>query len=353
MTTSAARARRVLVLAQGPEADPCVPLVCRAIEARGGEMVAVDLARFPADLALALELDGAAARGTLDGVRLDDIDATWIRHLTPGGLPETLGREEREACAAQAEAALWVVAGCVGGYQLDPPEAVCAVPSKARQQQVAAAFGLDVPRTLVTNDPEAVRAFARRAPGGVVCKLIESGTVSVRQSDGTRAFPTTALDAEDLAGDGLAGLALSPMLVQERLDKALELRVTVVGARTFVAAVDPRGAVDVRLDPALMRALRPFDGLPDAVRARLLALLDHFGLDFATLDVVLTRDGRWVLLEVNTTSFFDHVEVCAGLPISGAVAELLLGLAPPRVSRAAPRGRRAMGRRGRAGATVR
>lgn len=68
--------------------------------------------------------------------------------------------------------------------------------------------------------------------------------------------------------------------------------------------------------------------------ARLVALLDRFGLDFATLDVVLTRDGRWVLLEVNTTSFFDHVEVCAGLPISGAVADLLLGLAPSRVARA-------------------
>ncbi len=332
MPRSLRRHRRVLVLAQGPEADPCVPMVGRAIEARGGELVAVDLEGFPADVALALEIEGDVAHGTLGGVRLEAFGATWIRHLTPGGLPDALGHEEREACAVQAEAALWVVAGCVGGYQLDPPEAVCAVPSKARQQQIAAGLGLDVPRTLVTNSVDAVREFARRTPGGVVCKLIESGTVGVRGADGARAFPTTALDVEDLAG-----LALSPMIVQERLDKALELRVTVVGAQAFVAAVDPQGAVDVRLEPALMRALRPFDGLPGAVRARLFALLDRFGLDFATLDVVLTRDGRWVLLEVNTTSFFDHVEVCAGLPISGAVADLLLGITPSRVSERGPR----------------
>lgn len=246
--TLSTRANRVLVLAQGPDEDPCVPLVRRAIEARGGALVAVDLARFPAEVSLALELDGPAARGTLGGLRLEDFGATWIRHLHPGGLPEDLAPGERDACAAQAEAALWVVAGCVGGYQLDPPAAVCAVPSKARQQQIAAGLGIDVPRTLVTNSPDAVRDFARRTPGGVVCKLIESGTVSLRGADGARSFPTTALDERHLAGAGLAGLALSPMIFQERLDKALELRVTVVGARAFVAAVDPRGAVDVRLD---------------------------------------------------------------------------------------------------------
>jgi hypothetical protein len=139
--------------------------------------------------------------------------------------------------------------------------------------------------------------------------------------------PTRALEPAEL--DDLAGLELCPMLFQERLDKTLELRLTVVGRRIFTAAVDPQGAVDVRMEPDLLRALRPFDGLPAAFEQRLLSLCTRLGLNFATADAVYTRDGRWVLLEVNSISFFDHVEAAAGLPISDAVARLLLGLDAP------------------------
>ena len=84
-------------------------------------------------------------------------------------------------------------------------------------------------------------------------------------------------------------------------------------------------------DPALVDGYRAYDGLPDAVRARLMKLLDRLALDFASVDLVKTRDGRWVLLEVNSTSYFDHIERAAGLPIAGAVADLLVGRAPSRV----------------------
>jgi glutathione synthase/RimK-type ligase-like ATP-grasp enzyme len=56
-------------------------------------------------------------------------------------------------------------------------------------------------------------------------------------------------------------------------------------------------------------------------------------LDFATVDLILTPDGRYVFLEVNTVSFFSFVEKATGLPISGAVADLLLGRSAPRVER--------------------
>lgn len=333
MSPSPSASKRVLVLARAPEHDRCVALVRRAVEARGAELVGVDLARFPSELTLAMELDGPDACGSLGDVALDSFRSAWIRHLEPQGLPAGLAPDDHAACLAQSEAALWAVASCLGCYLLDAPEAVAAVPSKVRQQQLAARLGIDVPRTLVTNSPAAVRDFARRVPGGLVCKLIESGSVGVRRGDRTEAFPTAALDEADLAGDGLDGLALSPMIVQERLDKRLELRITVVGRAMFVAAVDPGDAVDARMDPALVRALRPFDGLPPWLEIKLFTLLDTLGLDFATLDVVLTRDGRWVLLEVNATSFFDHVEECAALPISGAIADLLLGVAAPRAPR--------------------
>jgi hypothetical protein len=167
-------------------------------------------------------------------------------------------------------------------------------------------------------------------PGQLICKLIDSGSVAVRRGGETSSFPTFALSRAEL--DDLDGLALAPMIFQERIDKVLEARVTVVGERMFTAAVDPGGAVDARLDPELIGGLRRYDGLPPEVCARIFELVDRLGLNFATLDLVLARDGRWYFLEVNSISFFDHVERFAGLPIADAVAELLLGLAPPRTS---------------------
>lgn len=310
--------------------DPCVALVRRALAARGAELVELPTARFPTASTVSIALGDDAPALAFAGVDLRTLHALWLRHPTLGTLPPELPPDDRAACESQCEAALWAALGCFEGYVLDPVASLLAAPGKPEQLVLARRCGLDVPRTLVTNDPVAVRDFAARTPRGVVCKLIESGALGLtREGGGTRSFPTTRVTDDDLAS--LDGLSVSPMIFQELLPKALEARVTVVGREVFVAAVTPGDVVDVRTDPALIAALRPYDGLPDVVRAGLLRMLDRLALDFATADLVKTPDGRWVFLEVNTVSFFDHVEAHAGLAISRAVAELLLGIRPSRV----------------------
>ncbi|MEZ4452589.1 MAG: hypothetical protein R3B09_24230 [Nannocystaceae bacterium] len=335
----AQRTAKIVAIARDPARDPCVDLVARALRSRGVDLVQVSTAAYPSGAALELGLEGTRPRIALGGLRLDDADAIWIRHLDAEGLPEGMRADERAAARTQAEAALWSALACAPGFLLDPPEALLAVPAKPRMQGLAAALGLEAPRTLVTNDRAAVREFARGCPGGIVCKLVESGAVSVADEDGEGAgpMPTIALDEADL--DDLAGLELAPMIFQERLAKRLELRVSIIGERLLVAGVETGEVVDVRTDPALIRGLRPFTGLPAAIGGRLLALCDHLGLNFASADVVLTEDGRWVFLELNSTSYFDHVERFAGLPIADAVAGLLLGEAPRRGRQALAPGR--------------
>lgn len=326
-TTTRTRHPKIVAIARDPAGDPCVALVEAALAARGVELWPVSTARYPAEAALELEM-GARPRISLGGVRLDDADAIWIRHLGAEGLPEGMRADERAAAATQSEVALWSALACAPGFVLDPPEALLAVPAKPRMQALAAALGLEVPRTLVTNARAAVRAFAATCPGGIVCKLVESGAVSVADGEGAGQMPTMALDEADL--DDLAGLELAPMIFQEKVAKRVELRVTIVGERVWAAGVETGDAVDVRMHPELIRGLRPFPGLPAAVEGPLLALCGHLGLNFASADVVLTEDDRWVFLELNSTSFFDHVERFAGLPIAGSVAALLLGEAPRR-----------------------
>jgi glutathione synthase/RimK-type ligase-like ATP-grasp enzyme len=97
----------------------------------------------------------------------------------------------------------------------------------------------------------------------------------------------------------------------------------------FTAAVEPGDVLDWRTDPDVVASFRPFD-LPAGLERRILALMDELQLDYGTVDLIQTPDDRWVFLEVNSISFFDHVERAAGLPIADAVADLLTGALPSR-----------------------
>jgi glutathione synthase/RimK-type ligase-like ATP-grasp enzyme len=60
------------------------------------------------------------------------------------------------------------------------------------------------------------------------------------------------------------------------------------------------------------------------VAAKLLQFMEHFGLNYGAIDIIVTVDGRYVFLEVNPVGEFFWLELYAGLPISNAIADLLL-----------------------------
>jgi glutathione synthase/RimK-type ligase-like ATP-grasp enzyme len=73
----------------------------------------------------------------------------------------------------------------------------------------------------------------------------------------------------------------------------------------------------------LLEDWKPYN-LPQSVEEKLLKLMEHFGLNYGALDLILTPDGRHVFLEVNPVGEFFWLERCPGLPISKAIANILL-----------------------------
>ena len=61
--------------------------------------------------------------------------------------------------------------------------------------------------------------------------------------------------------------------------------------------------------------------------ALLLKLMRRLGLRYGAADVIRTPDGRYVFLEVNPAGEFAWIEAAAGLPISDAIADLLVSAA--------------------------
>jgi glutathione synthase/RimK-type ligase-like ATP-grasp enzyme len=130
------------------------------------------------------------------------------------------------------------------------------------------------------------------------------------------------------------------MTFHEELEKALELRVTIVGERVFAASVDSsrmeRSKTDWRREGfALIDAWKPYT-LQAEVEKALLALMDGFALNYGAIDVIVTPEGKHVFLEVNPAGEFFWLERENGLAISEAIADVMLGLAPYRSSARSP-----------------
>ena len=160
----------------------------------------------------------------------------WVRRLVSPRLDESLDSSWRESCVRESRAALegfldgLEAAGCRFINPLGAEQAG----NKLRQLRLAVAQGLEVPPTLVTNDAGRVRSFFSQVRGRMVAKMQTPLTQSM--AGGQPFVYTSAIGPEHL--EELEELRHSPMVFQERIDKACELRVAVVGERCFVGAID-------------------------------------------------------------------------------------------------------------------
>ncbi|MBE9197602.1 MULTISPECIES: MvdD family ATP-grasp ribosomal peptide maturase [unclassified Nodularia (in: cyanobacteria)] len=306
-----------------------ISLVTQAIEAQGGKAFRFDTDRFPTEVQLDIYYsDSQRCILIVDDQKLDlnEVSAVWYRRVGIGGrIPHTMDKQLRQASIQESRVTIQGMIASIKGFHLDPLPNIRRAENKQLQLQVAREIGLDTPRTLTTNSPEAVKQFAAECPQGMITKMLSSFAVYDEQQREQVVF-TNPVSAADL--EHLEGLRFCPMTFQEKIAKALELRITIVGKSIFTAAVDSQALEQARHDwrkqgIALLDAWQPHN-LPQDVAEKLLQLMAHFGLNYGAIDIILTPDNRYVFLEVNPVGEFFWLERCPGLPISQAIAEILL-----------------------------
>jgi glutathione synthase/RimK-type ligase-like ATP-grasp enzyme len=199
------------------------------------------------------------------------------------------------------------------GIWINDVTATRAAENKLVQLQAAAIAGLAVPRTLVSNDPAAIRAFCRALDGEVIVK-------AVRGTSGFHLF-TRQVTEEHLASDDC--LRLSPAIYQEKIKGQTHLRLHCFGedflvAHIHSAGLDWRENIDVpfvafEIDAQLKRQVR--------------GCLDRLGLRMGIVDLKLTEAGTPVWLEVNPQGQYLFTEQLTGLDLTGRMAAFLLAAA--------------------------
>ena len=255
--------------------------------------------------------------------RTTDLRAAWYRRPRPPWLRGTLPAGMVRFVSTQARATLAALWQAIPENRwVASPAALLRADVKALQLVHAARAGLAIPDTLITNDPARARGFRAGQAGG--CCAAKALQVEVTNSaDGYRT-PFTAVWADDAIAEDRS-IEMSPTIYQEYLEKLVELRCVVMGDEIYCAEMDtqsrPATRLDSRLDPDI--PMRPHR-LPPEVEAAVARLVASFGIRTASMDLVLRPDGRYVFLDLNPNGQWLWIEERAGLPLSDAMARLLL-----------------------------
>ncbi len=312
----------ILILASTE--DPHADRVERALDRHCVRHERAHLSDFPVNARWSQSFgpDGTKSGAICAGGRridLAEVSAVWNRRpgfprLHPGmdAADEAFARDEARKFVDGVWASLRAVRWVNPVFEARRAEA------KAAQLAAAAGVGLRTPRTLMTNDADLALEFVRGCGERAIYKTFgqfDRSAVCEGDHRGVMANIVGAGAVEERAGQ----IAVAPCIFQEYIEKAFEVRATLLPGACFAAAIFSQGSERSRVDwRRLDLENTPYTAyaLPSEVEEKLHSLLGRMGLVFGCCDLVVTPSGEHVFLEVNQAGQWGWVEELTGLRIT-------------------------------------
>lgn len=184
---------------------------------------------------------------------------------------------------------------------------------KAMQLQLARSLGLQVPRTLISNDPNAARIFQKN--GRTIYKPFSGTTFGF--------FETRRMTPEDLEEIGL--IEGCPVQFQEEISGEFDIRSTIIGNKVFSVEIhykDGKHGVDGRVEDHKMIP----HSLPTNIEEKLISLIKTLGLYYGAVDMRYSRESGYTFFEVNPDGQYLWTEIETGVPITDCLADFLINI---------------------------
>lgn len=313
-----------------------------ALDRLGAEscFIPIDLFPFHGEHSFEITQDACRFREDPSGFSTDQaLASVWYRRRAPSrafdyARPWTDEDFRRRSLAAYAlslyeflqiryKSARWV----------NSPWAASRANSKMAQLRLAPRCGLTIPRTLISNAPDEIRAFLSRHRGEIVLKSLIPYTVT---NEGlTKYIMTVKVPADAVLDDEHLSGQMSIYQVYAR--KQYEVRLLIFGDHAYAlkirSAKKGEETVDWRTLSPSKEHFSPIEAPAEVVTA-CRRLMDQLGIAFGCFDFVVSPQGDYVFLEVNESGDFLWMEECApDFPILADFAAWLAGRGHSAVTR--------------------
>ena len=276
---------------------------------------------------LSIHMGEAADTVICDGLDTTDIRSVWYRRpLKPEAGPcHEADRGFIEGQWQYLQKNVFDVAdNLVHALWVNRPRAANFAESKLAQLQAARAAGLQIPETVIGNHAPAIAALIQRF-GKVVFKTFYPHSWLSERSGTMYDAGVALLDSDsDLPEQAIA---LSPGIYQRYIEKAFDVRVTIIGHKLFAAKIQKAaGEAYVDWRPHSYDEDIRFESfaMGTTLEAKLRSLMDLLGIVFGCLDLAVDHLGNVYFLEVNQAGQFLFMEeALPELPLTRAMAAML------------------------------
>jgi glutathione synthase/RimK-type ligase-like ATP-grasp enzyme len=255
-------------------------------------------------------------------VDLSDISVVLLRNFDYSPTDYFDNHLNAEFIRQQWNDAIQILHNSMSCEWINSPSSIYRANNRMTQLEFASNIGFNIPATLITNDPDRARSFYYEYNGDVILKPLHHHSIEVQ--DKLYSIYVHSVSNDDLSK--FDDLQYAPCILQQKLSKHSEVRVTVVGEQVFAvqieSASDPAARDDIhraRLSCLLKRPIQ----LCEEDEARCIKIIRYLGLKYGTIDLVVGEDDRLTFLEINPTGDWFYIEHQTKIQITRAVVNLI------------------------------
>jgi glutathione synthase/RimK-type ligase-like ATP-grasp enzyme len=240
----------------------------------------------------------------------DEFDVVWWRRPRRPVVPEYVHPEDVENASyenMELYKTFWHIIS-PKAFWVNPTSAAKECGCKLLQLKVARNCGLNVPETLISNEPQDIKRFiSDNGVGNTVFKPLFP-VIWISKED-TRLTYTKEIRLDMLPSDKY--LQTTAGIFQQKISKAYELRVNIFGNTCVTAKLasqeHPEGKDDWRKIPNQELSAEEYQ-LPGHILARCKLFMRKMGLAMGCFDFIVTPEGDYYFLEVNEQGQFLWIE---------------------------------------------
>jgi len=321
------------ILIISTESDAHLHSVCKELDKRNIRWVKFFPENLPYHNLLTYKFDSENGRFSLSGnidaennnIDLKNIRSVWFRKpLTHKISPDLSEKGIIEFAKKETENSLTWLYKILQCKWVNNPIQMYYIKQKSYQLKVASEIGLDIPKSLITNNPQDVIDFFKECNGQVAIKPLSPPAVAT--TDGVCGLYTHKIEKKDLLQIDFVKYA--PCFLQEYIPKKTELRITVVGDKIFACEIESQVNEDSKYDwrksNEVLSLPHRLIKLPFDIENKCMKLTKKLGILFGAIDIIKTPNDQYVFLEINPNGQWLWIEELTGAKISSAIADLLV-----------------------------
>ncbi|HEY6251793.1 MAG TPA: hypothetical protein VI685_17685 [Candidatus Angelobacter sp.] len=175
--------------------------------------------------------------------------------------------------------------------------------NKGVQLHLANACGLKVPKTLLSNSPQATKNFFSSSSSRMICKAFTPHSWERRSRGDLAITETFEITRKELPEDEI--FTFAPGIYQDMVVKQFDVRTVLMGDKVYSHALhNPRKALDWRGDASRGRVDVGIIATPREIEEKLVEFARKAGICFGSVDFAVDMDGQWWFLEINEEGQF-------------------------------------------------